>query len=189
MLTMNLLTDVGLCNGATRIIVDFIYADNMQPPDIPIAVIVKFDDYKGPSLSNVLPGCVPMCPITITCDISEGVHERQQLPLKLSWAITIHKSQGLTLSKAWIDIGKTERTPGITCTYVAVSRVRTLSSCIIEPMTFERLASLKKSAGIQFRIQEENRLDKLSQNMQLVSGNVQISSLHFANKTGIKNVV
>ena len=162
MLTMNLWTDVGLCNAAAGIIVDFIYAVNTQPPDLPIAVILKFDDYAGPSLSNTLPGCVPICPITITSDISEGVHERQQLPVKLAYAITIHKSQGLTLSKAWIDIGKNERTPGIT--YVAISRVRTLSSCIIQPMTFERLTSLKRSAGIQFRIREETRLYKLSQN-------------------------
>jgi len=80
--------------------------------------------------------------------------------LKLAWAMTIHKSQGLTLTNAWIDIGKSERTPGIS--YVAISRVKTLSSCIIEPMTFERLKSLKKSPGLQHRLQEENRLDKLA---------------------------
>lgn len=51
---MNLCTDAGFCCGVTVIIVDFIYASNMQPPDLPIAVVVKFDDYAGPSLSNVL---------------------------------------------------------------------------------------------------------------------------------------
>ena len=142
MLTMNLWTDVGLCNGATGTIVDFIYASNQQPPDLPIAVIVKFDDYAGPSLTNRITGCVPICTITATYNTSDGLYERQQLPLKLAWAITIHKSQGLTLPKAWIDIGKSEKTAGIS--YVAISRIRMLSHCILEPVTFERLTSLKK---------------------------------------------
>ena len=153
MLTINLWTDVGLCNGATGTILDFIYANNQQPPDLPIAVIVKFNDYTGPSISTTIPGCVPICPITVTSDTLDSVNERQQLPLKLAWAITIHKSQGLTLTKAWIDIGKSERTPGIS--YVAISRVRTLTSSIIEPMTFERLTGLKKSNTLKFRLQEE----------------------------------
>ncbi|XP_068744365.1 ATP-dependent DNA helicase PIF1-like [Montipora capricornis] len=160
MLTMNLWTDVGLCNGATGVVLDFIYADNQQPPDLPIAVIVQFHDYTGPSVSINNPGCVPICPIAITSNTLDGLHERQQLPLKLAWAITIHKSQGLTLSNAWIDIGKTGKTAGIS--YVAISRVRTLSSCVIEPMTFERLTSLKKSKHLQFRDEEEKRLDELA---------------------------
>ena len=160
MLTMNLWTDVGLCNGATGTIVDLIYASNQQPPDLPIAIVVKFNDYTGPSLTNRIPGCVPICPITATCKTLDSLHERQQLPLKLAWAITIHKSQGLTLSKAWIDIGKSEKTAGVS--YVAISRIRMLSHCILEPVTFERLTSLKKSVNLQYRIEEEARLDNLA---------------------------
>lgn len=52
MLTMNLWTDVGLCNAATGTVIDFIYADNHQPPDLPQAVIVKFDNYKGQQLAS-----------------------------------------------------------------------------------------------------------------------------------------
>ena len=161
MLTMNLWTDVGLCNGATGTVIDFIYADNHQPPDLPQAVIVKFDNYKGPSISKSTSSCVPICPITVTSQSLDGMHERQQLPLKLAWVITIHKSQGLTLPKAWIDIGQTEKTAGIS--YVAISRVKTLSSCIIEPMTFERLKDLRKSANLKYRLEEEKRLDELAQ--------------------------
>lgn len=161
MLTMNLWTDVGLCNGATGTVIDFIYADNQQPPDLPQAVIVEFNNYTGPSISESMSSCVPICPVTVTSQCLDGLHERQQLPLKLAWAIAIHKSQGLTLPKAWIDIGKTEKTPGIS--YVAISRVRTLCSCIIEPMTFERLKSIAKSANLKFRLEEEKRLDELAE--------------------------
>ena len=93
MLTMNLWTDVGLCSGATGVVLDFIYADNQQPPDLPIAVIVQFHDYTGPSVSINNPGCVPICSIAITSNTLDGLHERQQL----AWAITFHKSHGLTL--------------------------------------------------------------------------------------------
>jgi hypothetical protein len=109
MLTMNLWTDVGLCNGATGIVREFIYANNQQPPDLSAAVIVEFDDYRGPSLSKLHPSWVPICPIAINSSTLDGVHERQQLPLKLAWAMTIHKSQGLTLEKACINIGQTEK--------------------------------------------------------------------------------
>ena len=106
------------------------------------------------------PLCIPIYPITVPSQTEIGFHERQQLPLRLAWALTIHKSQGLTLPKAWIDIGKSERTAGIS--YVAINRVKSLASCIIEPMTFERLTSLKSSANLQYRLEEENRLDQLA---------------------------
>ena len=161
MLTMNLWPGVGLCNGATGTITDIIYQVNHQPPDLPVAVIVQFDDYRGPSISNTLPSCVPIYPVTVSAQLPEGIHERQQLPLRLAYALTIHKSQGLTLPSAWIDIGKSEKTPGIS--YVAISRVKTLSSLVIEPMTFQRLTNIKSSATLQYRLAEEARLDHLAQ--------------------------
>ncbi len=161
MLTMNLWASVGLCNGATGTIVDIIYQNNHQPPDLPIAVMVEFENYRGPGFNESQPLCVPICPITVASQTEIGIHERQQLPLRLAWALTIHKSQGLTLPKAWIDIGKSERTAGVS--YVAISRVKTLASCVIEPMTYERLTSLKSSANLQYRLEEENRLDQLAQ--------------------------
>ena len=143
-LTMNLWNAAGLCNGATGTVKDFIYEKTKKPPSLSIAVVVQFDNYRGPSIIDGLPKCVPISPITVTCNTPEGIQERQQLPLKLAWAMTIHKSQGLTLPMAWIDIGKTERTAGIS--YVAINRVKTLSCCIIEPMPLKNLHLFKKSS-------------------------------------------
>ena len=56
--------------------------------------------------------------------------------------MTIHKSQGLTLKECWIDLGSTEKVPGLT--YVALSRVRKLSDIVIEPLSFEKKHALKK---------------------------------------------
>jgi hypothetical protein len=47
----------------------------------------------------------------------------EQYPVKLAWAVTVHKSQGLTFDKAIIDVGQAFA-PGQV--YVALSRLRSL---------------------------------------------------------------
>ncbi len=54
----------------------------------------------------------------------EVVAEFTQFPLRLAWAVTIHKSQGKTYDRAIIDLGSGAFAPGQT--YVALSRLTSL---------------------------------------------------------------
>ena len=90
---------------------------------------IELENYRGPTFIESKPLCIPICLITVSSLTEIGIHERQQFPLRLAWALTIHKSQGL--AKAWTDIGKSERTAGVSYGYVAISLVKSLASCVI----------------------------------------------------------
>ena len=52
-----------------------------------------------------------------------------QYPIKLAWAVTIHKSQGQTFEKVIIDLDRGSFAPGQT--YVALSRVTSLEGLFL----------------------------------------------------------
>ncbi|WP_316842012.1 ATP-dependent RecD-like DNA helicase [Pedobacter gandavensis] len=60
--------------------------------------------------------------------VQQQVGEFFQFPIKLAWAVTIHKSQGLTFDSAIIDAGNSFVSGQV---YVALSRVRTLNGLIL----------------------------------------------------------
>ena len=93
MLTKNIWQTKGLYNGALGTIRGIVYADGALPPSLPRFVLVEFDDYRGPRIDPAH-NIVPIVPQTIQFDARTGKPEasREQLPLVLGWAMTIHKS-------------------------------------------------------------------------------------------------
>ncbi|NAW51967.1 AAA family ATPase [Elizabethkingia argentiflava] len=66
-------------------------------------------------------------------DADQNVQEEilgsyEQFPIRLAWAVTIHKSQGLTFDRVIIDAGKSFVSGQV---YVALSRCRTLEGIIL----------------------------------------------------------
>ncbi len=72
-----------------------------------------------------------------------------QIPLILSWAITIHKSQGLTLDKISCDLGQIF-TAGQA--YVALSRARSLNSVFISSIDFKKIISDQEAAEFYHKL-------------------------------------
>ena len=89
MLTANLWVDMGLVNGAMGTVVAICYSNGGTPPHLPVAVMVRFDSYQGPTLPA---STIPITPLRRTWSVSGASCSRLQLPLKLAWAVTIHKA-------------------------------------------------------------------------------------------------
>lgn len=89
-----------------------------------------------------------------TKEITEEVQGTfKQIPLRLAWAITIHKSQGLTFGHAIIDVSHSFAHGQ---TYVALSRCKTLEGMVLsKPLT-------KKAIIPDQTVDEYNRLNALN---------------------------
>lgn len=78
-----------------------------------------------------------------------------QYPLRLAWAITIHKSQGLTFERAIIDAGSSFASGQV---YVALSRCKTLEGLVLaSPITAEAIINDQGVADYINRQDEEAR--------------------------------
>ena len=120
--------------------------------------MVHFDSYSSPTYPD---GTIHITPLRRCWSSSGGQCSRLQLPLKLAWAVTIHKSQGLTLDKVVIDVGKREFSSGLT--FVACSRVCQLQDILFTPpFPYQCLSSLSNSSRLKERQQEDKRLQSLN---------------------------
>ena len=114
--------DIQIANGSQGIVVGF---NNYLP-------LVKFNNIIEPILINYY---------NWNSEVNKNVAV-SQIPLIYAWAITIHKSQGLSLDAAIMDIGTNIFEYGQT--YVALSRVRNLKGLYLSSFDYTKICANPK---------------------------------------------
>lgn len=102
LITFNIDVENGICNG-TRCVIQKLYPESAD---------VLLEDGRT----------IKIIPITFETIVNNIYLYRNQIPLKVAFALTLHKSQSLTLEKAIIDLGHSIFAPGMA--YVGASRVK-----------------------------------------------------------------
>ena len=184
MLTTNVNVSDGLSNGVLGTVVDII--KGRQPLNQPESIIVKFDnDNVGRNLRQNNPARLGKDVVIIKPHTEQFRYQglsitRHQYPLKLAWACTIHKTQGMTLAAAAISLRHTFLAG---MAYVALSRVSSLSGLylvdcdeqnlycephVMEVMKRMQCADMKMMPLLMHLLGDNTRITIIAQNIHSV---------------------
>lgn len=129
--------EMGYCNGSTGVIVGTFNEDEFG-----VIPVVKL----------TTGGQIIVSPESwaVVDDSGEAIASVVQLPLRLAWAITVHKSQGMTLDRAEIDLSGTFESGQA---YVALSRLRSLDGMRVLGMNemVTSIAPIVRKADARFK--------------------------------------
>jgi len=136
MLLVNDYFDIGLCNGSCGFVQEI--KGKM--------VLVKFDNDETTWIRPY------------TLEIKEGkkvIMSRCQTPLRLAYATSIHKSQGMSLDKVFIDFDRIFATGQA---YVALSRVKSLQGLYIKNFKKECIKTDYEVTKFYNELREQNKI-------------------------------
>lgn len=130
MITRNLDIGRGIVNGSMAVVEAILFEKNKKPgKDFPSVILVKMD-YQGvgPTVENK---CIPIGPV------AEYFHDRytgksfkiESFPLRVCYASTCHKLQGITVDKLSIYLDRKEWFENMS--YTAISRVRDVKDLVL----------------------------------------------------------
>jgi Helitron helicase-like domain at N-terminus/PIF1-like helicase len=160
--TANLWVEHGIVNGSMGTVEDIGWSIGADPKtDMPSVIMVKFDHYNGPSYEEGS-STVPIFPTCHEFTYKKVPCSRTMFPLRVSFAITVYKGQGLTIPRAVVEFGPKDFALGLS--YVAVSRVKSLNHLIF-PSGFDlsRFAVANKNLSVNRVYRELDRIVRLNQ--------------------------
>ncbi|GBD95595.1 MAG TPA: AAA family ATPase [Nitrospirae bacterium] len=133
-----------------------------EDEDYPDVLRVELADNE---IVDVLPYEWEMYEFSYNKEMSRIIPERigsfTQYPLKLAWAVTIHKSQGMTFDRVVIDIGRGTFSHGQL--YVALSRCTTMNGLILKKPVHKKHVLLdRRVVGFVTRYQYKQAEKRLS---------------------------
>lgn len=186
MLTRNCDVKDGLVNGVMGYISHFVYEDGNKTNVSAVAVIFDSRNVGKTSGKRTKNGNL----VLIERAQEEFVVRksttcvRHQFPLKLSWACTAHKVQGMTVDKVVVNLDKTFA-PGQA--YVALTRVTSKDGLFIETDNREKLprklyadSDVKLAMGDMQKLVFEDEQDTPFQGKKIILHNIQSLNKNFS---------
>jgi ATP-dependent DNA helicase PIF1 len=158
MILENIWTERGIVNGTQCRLFDIVWPEDSDPckeqPDQPLCILIgiPISIYTGPSVQEYLWNDEPYAVVPVYRSQREfwlegAVRHRSQFPIRLAYAITVHKAQGMTMPKVVLNFTHSRKDLGVA--YVAASRVRRLEDIMFEEsFDFERVTSAETGLSI-----------------------------------------
>jgi len=156
MLTKNISVKCGLVSGSLGYLKGILFSPKYRNQCAQICM-VEFDQVKCPTIEQ---NCIPILPTTdfILASGKVSSYRVTTFPLKLASALSIHKSQGLTLKQSAIHFDSKEYFCG--AAYTQMSRVRSLDNVIVlnESLDLNRFKGSNFLSGLELQKNECHRI-------------------------------